>query len=115
MSQVVTAADGNRRQRIISATIRRQNEKSEISVTLPHGLNLLEGVRFSIDDASAERFDIYTADTAGSRISIPLTKDRLSSLKSGSVMKFSVVGSNGRNINLELPLQGFTQAYDLMK
>ena len=115
MSHVVTSTNGNRRQRIISATIRQQNENPEISVTLPHGLNLLEGVRFSIDDATPQRFDIHAADANGSYVRLPLTKDRLSALKSGSVMKFSVVGTSGQNIILELSLKGFTQVYDLMK
>ncbi|MEP1444202.1 MAG: invasion associated locus B family protein [Hyphomicrobiales bacterium] len=115
MSQVVTVANGNSRQRIVSATIHRQDENAEILITLPHGLNLLKGVGFAIDEASSQRFDIHAADANGSYVRIPLTKDRVSAMKTGNIMKLSVVGSNGQNINLQLSLNGFTQAYNLMK
>jgi len=115
MSQVVNIANGNNRQRIISAIIHQQNDNPHILVTLPHGLNLVEGARFAIDEAEFQRFDIHTADANGSYVRIPLTKERVSKLKSGNIMKFSVFGSNSRNIILQLSLNGFTQAYDLMQ
>lgn len=115
MSQVVTVANGSSRQRVISAVIRQQEENPEVLITLPHGLNLLEGVRFAIDEASPQRFDIHAADSNGSYVRIPLTKDRVSNMKKGNILTLGVVARGGRNLNLQLSLDGFTQAYDLMK
>ena len=114
MTQVVTVANGNSRQRVVSATIRQQGEQSEMLVTLPHRLNLQEGVGFSIDDATPERFNIHTADANGSHTRIPLTKGRVSAMKKGTFMNFNVVSQTGGNVKLQLSLIGFTQAFDLM-
>ena len=115
MTQVVTVANGNSRQRVISATIHQQGGESEILATLPHRLNLQDGVGFSIDDATPERFNIHTADANGSHTRIPLTKDRVSAMKKGATMNFNVVGQTGGNVKLQISLSGFTQAYNLMK
>ena len=115
MTQTISTTSGNNRRRILLASIRKQSENESIVFTLPHGLNFKNGVGFAIDDEKSVRSDFQSADTNGSYASIPLTAERLKALKSGNLMKVIITGSNGRNINIELTLNGFTQAYDLMK
>ena len=113
MSYVLTIASSNRR--IASVTIRPHAENPEIVFLLPHGLNLQEGVGFAIDDGSAERISIQTADANGAYTRIALTKERILALRAGNQLKLNVTGSGERDIRLEFSLNGFAKAYDLMK
>ena len=113
MSYVLTIASNN--QRIASVTISPHAENPEIVILLPHGLNVQDGVGFTIDDGATERILIQTADANGAHARIALTKERISALRAGNLLKLNVTGSGGRDIRLEFSLNGFAKAYDLMK
>ena len=113
MTHVLTIASNN--QRIASVTIRPHAENPEIVILLPHGLNVQDDVGFTIDDGATERILIQTADANGAHTRIALTKERLSALRAGNLLRLTVTGSGGRDIRLEFSLNGFAKAYDLMK
>ena len=113
MQQTVFAGKTNRR--IFSATIRKVRDKHLLILALPHGLNLLEGVKVSIDSGEAKTYPIHTADINGAYANIVLTDDMSDSMRAGNILSLNVMASSANAIELQLSLAGFSAAYDLLR
>jgi len=112
MQQTVFA--GKTKRRIFSATIREVEEKHVLLLALPHGLNLLEGVKLSIDSGDVRTYPIHTADVNGAYANIALTDEMSAGMREGNILSLNVVASSASVIELQLSLSGFSAAYDLL-
>jgi invasion protein IalB len=112
MSQTVQFADTG--QRVLTATITGNDENSELVLALPHGLDLPSGVVLGIDDGKTRNFPINTSDVNATYSRVPLSAEILAAMKVGGKVKLRVKGALGRAIDLELSLDGFAKAHELM-
>lgn len=113
MRQTVFA--GNSQRRIFSATIREVGDKHMLILALPHGLNLLEGVKLSIDSGEVRTYPIHTADVNGAYANVSITDEMSDSMRAGNILSLNVVASSSSVIELQLSLTGFSAAYDLLR
>lgn len=113
MSQTIQLADTG--QRIVTATITGNDVNSELVLALPHGLDLPSGVVLGIDDGKTGNFPINTSDANAAYSRVPLSAEILAAMKVGGKVKLRVKGALGRAINLELSLDGFAKAHELME
>lgn len=103
------------RQRIVKANILRHAKGGFIMrLQLPHGLDLTHGVSLTIDEGKPAQHPIRTADANGAYSPIPLDDRMLAAMKAGSILVVGVRGSNGNEINLQMSLAGFSDAFGLM-
>lgn len=100
-------------QRLISMSLQSGQENPSLLISLPHGLRLQSGLGFSVDKGAVELFEFTTSDATGVYARVPLTADRLASLRAGNTIKIGVTGNGGRALNFELSLAGFSATYDL--
>lgn len=112
MSQTIQTADT--RQRVLAATISGGSGSRILVLALPHGLDLPSGVVLGVDTGKTEKFPINTSDANAAYARIPLSAEILLAMKAGSKINLQATGALGRTINLELSLDGFSKAYDLM-
>ncbi len=112
MSQVVS--DANTGQRLLSARIARVESQEKLFLSLPHGLDLREGVSISVDDGEVLKSDFTTADGNGSYADFDLSEELVSSMNTGSKLAVSLAAANGNAIKLDISLAGFFDAYTLL-
>jgi len=112
MRQTVFA--GQSKTRIFSATIGEVGERNLLMLALPHGLNLLEGVKLSIDSGEVLKYPIHTADVNGAYAHIVLTDQMSKHMRAGNILSLNVMASSQSPIELQLSLAGFSTALDLL-
>lgn len=112
MSQVLIAKNTN--QRVLAAEIFKDAKSGGymLRLSLPHGLNLPEGVQMWIDEGARSKYVIGTADQNGSYAVLPLSTDLLAALKRGTILNVAVKANSGDEIILQLSLSGFTAAIE---
>ena len=114
MAQTVFA--NNSRTRIFSATINKENGGQPVlTLALPHGLNLLEGVGLAVDEGQMSKYPIHTADINGAYSQIVLTEDLYMSMRKGNILSLNVTGTSANAIQLQMSLAGFSSAYDMLQ
>ena len=113
MTQRLTVASSG--QQLLAVTVQPGGEAPSILLSLPHGLSFSSGVGFATDSGTEERFEFTTADATGTYARVPLTADRLSTLRAANTLRINVVGVAGRDVNFEVSLAGFSKTYDLLK
>lgn len=102
-------------QRVLAVTVQTGGDAPSLLLSLPHGLRFRDGVGFALDDGEEARFEFTTSDSSGSFARVPLTDTRLAKMKAASILKLHVVGVGGRDVNVEVSLDGFAQTYELLK
>jgi invasion protein IalB len=111
MSQTLIAQDSG--QRILAAVITRKDAKTlAMTLALPHGLNLPNGIDFWVDEGARTKFPIETADQNGSYATIELGAAQLGALRKGTLANVAVKATGGDELILQLSLVGFSSAVD---
>ena len=113
MSQTIHAA--KTRQRIATATLVNSTDGLLMVMALPHGLNLLAGVKLSVDEGEPETIPFHTADANGSYARLILSPEMLQTFRAGKLLSSTVTGNSGNVIILEMSLSGFSKSLTLMQ
>lgn len=112
VSHTVTVAETGRA--LVTITLHSDAESQTLHLRLPHGLDLNYGVGVAVDAGAAERFGFTTSDASGVYAAVPFAETLRNSLIAGSVLKIDAVGARGRSINIEVSLEGFSEALSLL-
>lgn len=89
--------------------------KAAAGLTLPFGLDIRQGVSLQVDSGQIVRgINFSTCFQQGCLVPMNFDAGTLNTLKNGKVLKITGKVLNGNNITLNIPLQGFGDAYDFM-
>lgn len=98
------------RRQLVNVKIRVEGAEKNPSllITAPLGLFLPAGVSIRVDGAEPKKLDLQTCDAAGCYVAMALTDELLGLMKAGS--DFSVTFQNlaKEEINVTMPLEGFS-------
>ena len=108
MSQGLIAK--NTGQRVLTVAISRAASGYAARLSLPHGLDLPEGVEVWIDDGPRTKHVIATADQNGSYAVVPLDEAMIAAMKKGTILNVLVKAASGDEVTFQLSLNGFTAA-----
>ena len=102
-------------QRVLSLTIEKRGKGYGASMLLPHGISFANGVTWAIDDGEKSQVAISNADQNGSYANFELSEGQISSLKKGSILRVATQPMSGENLNIELTLAGFGDAFAILE
>lgn len=90
-------------------------KKPTLLITAPLGLFLPAGVSIRVDRTEPKKLDLQTCDAVGCYVAMPMTEELLGLMKAGS--DFSVTFQNlaKAEINVTIPLQGFSDGLAKVK
>ena len=96
----------------LSTRIATDTKAPVLLIQLPLGISLTEPVQLKVDNGATERLPVQTCTNAGCIVSMPLKDPFLASLRSGTTLKIALQDTNKRTINIDVPLLGFSLAFD---
>ena len=96
----------------LTARIAPETKAPSLTIQLPLGISLTEPVQLKVDNGTAERLPVQTCTNAGCIVSMPLKDPFLASLRTGTMLKIALQDTNKRTINIDVPLLGFSLAFD---
>lgn len=111
-SQVISVKQGEQLQNVLSLTlVKGQNDKVNLELKLPFGLDLRSGIVTRVDMSEEETFPFVTCMPDGCIAVMPMTEARQVALKSGVKLTvgFRPLG-NEQTVAVEASLNGFTAA-----
>lgn len=82
---------------------------------LPLGILLENGVKMTIDDGQAFKFNVRYCDQGGCYAFISLNEQLIDLMKKGSEAKVNFVGASGQAFNVGVTLKGFTTAVNQIR
>lgn len=102
------------RQTILSITIRvpADTRTPGLVIQLPHGIYFPEGVTVSVDGGPEAQYPVQTCDQTGCYIITVLSDTLLSALKIGQTFNVKFQTLNREDINVPVPLTGFSEFYN---
>lgn len=96
----------------LTARIAPETKAPSLTIQLPLGISLTEPVQLKIDNGAVERLPVQTCTNAGCIVTMPLKDPFLASLRNGTTLKVALQDANKRTINIDVPLLGFSLAFD---
>jgi invasion protein IalB len=102
-------------QRVLSMTIEKRGKGYGATLLLPHGISFANGVTWGIDDGEKSQIAISNADQNGSYANFELSDGQIAALKKGSILRVSTKPMSGENLNIELTLAGFGDAFAIIE
>jgi invasion protein IalB len=105
------------RQLVASVAVRYAPETkgAQMSLLLPLGLNLTEGVLLKVDNGPPEHQSIQTCNNTGCLVTMVPNDKFLAAMRTGADLKVTVQDASKKPIEMSLPLLGFGVAYDKTK
>ena len=99
-------------QLLAAATVRIDGKTRQpaLMLQLPHGLYLPEGVSLSVDQAEPISLELQTCDNAGCYAGSPASKKLLDAMSAGAQLKIGFKNLARKDIQVVMPLTGFTAA-----
>lgn len=106
----MTSAPDN--QRIITVSFQEADDPANPSliVQLPFGLNLPRGIDIAIDDADFGTLEINTCLQAGCFVVQEAKQELLDAMVAGEILTVAMETSNGNATQLQIALDGFSDA-----
>ena len=101
-------------QRILEFAIAKTDSKTGVSrgaVILPLGILVKPGVLVQIDEGDKFRFDIHHCTSDGCVAFVDMNKEVLKTFQKGAVAHLLILSADGKKIQLDLNLTGFSKAY----
>jgi len=86
-----------------------------VSVRVPLGLSLPDGMTLLIDDAEQAKLPITTCEANGCFVRTPLTEALLGAMRKGSNLVMLVKNNRNAEVRIPFTLAGFSAAYDAVK
>lgn len=102
-------------QRVLAMTINKHAKGYAATLLLPHGINFANGVTWGVDDGEKSQVAISNADQNGSYASFELSEAQIGSMKKGSILRVATQPLTGENLNIELTLAGFGDAFAILE
>ena len=102
-------------QRVLSMTVEKRGDAYGATLLLPHGINFAKGVTWGVDDGEKSQVAISNADQNGSYAGFELSAAQIDSLKKGSILRVATQPMSGENLNIELTLAGFGNAFAILE
>jgi invasion protein IalB len=96
----------------VSAVLRSDTKDKALSVTVPLGVDLRAGLQATIDGGEPIPISFARCTAGGCIATVELTSEWLKSLKAGQQLVLKGKGPRGKEASLEVPLSGFSAAYD---
>ncbi|MGD9881631.1 MAG: invasion associated locus B family protein [Reyranella sp.] len=100
---------------VVSARIAPDTKLPVLTIQLPLGISLVEPIQFKVDNGAVERQPVQTCTNVGCIVTIPLKDPLLTALRNGTLLKIAIQDTNKRTINIDVPLLGFSLAFDKIK
>lgn len=99
-------------QLLAAVTIRIDGKTRQpaLMLQLPHGLYLPEGVSLSVDQAEPISLELQTCDNAGCYAGSPASKKLLDAMSAGAQLEIGFKNLARKDIQVVMPLTGFTAA-----
>jgi len=91
------------------------DNKKNLTLQLPLGLNLPEGAKLTVDEKEPAQVVIQTCTQQGCFARTEFTDAMSKNFKAGKKLTVAVKSNQQREIRVELPLKGFTKAVDKLK
>jgi invasion protein IalB len=100
----------NTRQQLVNVKIQFEGGKKQptLLITAPLGLFLPAGVSIRVDQAEPETLDLQTCDAAGCYVAMAVSDELLGLLKAGNDFSVTFQDLAKQDINVTMPLQGFS-------
>lgn len=111
LNSVVTTP-GNQLVTRVSIRIGPGEDQHTITVQLPLGLNLPQGITLGVDDGEATTFLIDTCLQSGCFVAETITDNFLNTLKAGENLSILMTSNNGAQNTVQVSLAGFTAAVE---
>lgn len=109
--QQLFVGEGDKRSRVLSASVIKVKEQLVLQLVLPLGVDLRPGIVTRIDDSEEQHFAFTTCVTDGCVALLPLKDVLFASMKAGNSMKAGFRPfSSEQTLVVELSLSGFTKA-----
>jgi invasion protein IalB len=89
----------------------QKDPKKVLRVTLPLGMQLVHGTRIAIDQSKPAQAAYVICHANGCQSDHALSADMIGRLKKGRTLAIQAINSNGRAVNVNLPLGDFARAY----
>ena len=96
-------------------TVEKRGKGYGATLLLPHGINFAGGVTWGIDDGEKSQVAISNADQNGSYAIFDLTNGQVEALRKGSILRVATQPLTGENLNIELTLAGFGDAFAIIE
>lgn len=96
----------------LTARVAPDTKAPSLTIQLPLGISLTEPVQLKVDNGAVEKLPVQTCTNAGCIVSIPLKDPFLASMRNGTTLKLTLQDPNKRTINIDVPLMGFSLAFD---
>jgi invasion protein IalB len=81
-------------------------------VQLPLGINLTEPMLLRVDNGQPERQSVQTCTNVGCFATLTIPDKFLAAMRTGKELKIAIQDSNKKQIELTVPLLGFSLAFD---
>ncbi|GAA0788863.1 invasion associated locus B family protein [Marinobacterium sediminicola] len=109
--QQLFVGEGEKRSRVLSASIIKPQGKMLLQMVLPLGVDLRPGIVTRIDESEEQHFAFTTCVTDGCVALVALNDGMLAGMKAGKTMKIGFRPfSSEQTLVVELSLSGFTKA-----
>ena len=102
------------KQLILSILVRQPHDSKTASMVmqLPLGINLTEPMLLRVDNGPPEKQPVQTCTNVGCLASMTIPEKFLAAMRTGNVLKIAIQDSNKKPIELNVPLLGFSLAFD---
>jgi invasion protein IalB len=103
----------NGRQTLLTLSIvKNETSAFNISLQLPHGLDIPYGAKLDVDGKQILSLPIKTSQSNGAHTSETLSYTNLNTMKKGNTLNVVFRGTNKSNITVPVSLSGFSKAFD---
>jgi invasion protein IalB len=110
LQQLFTRENG---QLIAQAAVRfGPDRQPSLALQLPLGINVTEPVAVRVDAGKEEKLPIQTCANSGCFLTVPLKEPLLAAMRAGKQLRLSLQDMNKRTVTIDLPLLGFSLAFD---
>lgn len=114
MSRSMLFADNKTLLLRLTVNLSAANLGTSFLLQLPHGIYLPEGVSLSVDGSAASVETVQACDGAGCYVGLGADRAYLPALQRGVTLKVSFQNISRNPVVLNLPLDGFANAYAQM-
>ncbi|MHB0777390.1 invasion associated locus B family protein [Halomonas sp. WWR20] len=112
MTQLVNHPQSDRPLMRVGLAYPPQVDTAVMAFLLPLGVRLAPGLQLSIDNGEPIPFPYQICQQEGCRADIPVDSALLQRLRSGSTATLSLINPQGKRMDLDISLMGFTAAND---
>lgn len=111
ISSTTLSADGKQAVLVISLAYRTDGKSVAMQMAVPLGIALKDGVKLTIEHASATTFPVSRCTPQGCLVEVIVEPALIDLMKKGKNASVSVITPEGATVPIALSLDGFSDAY----